>query len=506
MLAITKTCTIVGIEACSVQVEVEVRSGHKNNFTIVGLADTAVKESKERVIAALKYCGFKIPERILVNLSPAEIKKEGSSFDLAIAVGILAASRQVKLEKLEITYVHGELALDGSIKPVKGAAALAIEAKEQGARYLLIPEKNASEAALIEEMDIIPLKHISEVRDFLKGEFKYREVPSKDLLEKSSKICFSEVQGQEVVKRAMMIAAAGGHNLLMIGPPGCGKSMLAARFPGILPSLSIKEKLEAVKVHSSAGLEIKPLVAGRRPFRAPHHIVSEVGLIGGGSNPRPGEISLAHNGVLFLDEFPEYRRGALEAMRAPLEDGKVQITRAKASVNFPARFQLIAAMNPCPRGGPCDRNTNCKCSPHEVRKYLGKLSEPILDRIDLHIELNPVPLSVVAGNKDFKKSATSKEIKEQVQEARDAALKRQAKTNASLSGGELNEDLGFSREISSFIEANSTKLNLSARGFIRCLRIARTIADLEKEEKVSISHAAEALQYRSLERLNAMYL
>ena len=447
MLAITNTCTIVGIEACSVQVEVEARSAHKSNFIIVGLADTAVKESKERVIAALQYCGFKIPEKILVNLSPAELKKEGASFDLAIAVGILAASRQVKLEKLNKSYVHGELALDGSIRPIKGAAALAIEAREQGAEYLLIPEENASEAALIEGIKIIPLKHISEVRDFFKGELKFREINVDPCVEENFEICFSEVHGQDVVKRALIIAAAGGHNLLMIGPPGCGKSMLAARFPGILPSLSTKEKLEIVKVHSSAGLEIKSLIAGRRPFRSPHHIVSEVGLIGGGSNPRPGEISLAHNGVLFLDEFPEYRRGALEAMRAPLEDGKVQITRAKASVKFPARFQLVAAMNPCPRGGPCDRNTNCKCSPHEVRKYLGKLSEPILDRIDLHIELNPVPLSAITGKDDLKKGATSAEIKKQVQTARELALRRQGKTNANLSGSELSKKLGLAKRL-----------------------------------------------------------
>ncbi|MEZ4755062.1 MAG: YifB family Mg chelatase-like AAA ATPase [Bdellovibrionota bacterium] len=505
MLAICKSATIIGIEAKSVQVEVEVKSAEKQCFILVGLADTAVRESKERVIAALSYAGFKIPGRILVNLAPAEIKKEGSNFDLAIAVGILAASRQIKLDRLTDCYIHGELALDGSIKPIKGAAALSIEARSKKARYILLPEANAAEASLIEGIEVIPLRHISEVKTFLQGELQLRKVKFEKNEPQKEDLCLSEVYGQETVKRALTIAAAGAHNILMIGPPGCGKSMLAARFAEILPPLTVNEKLEVVKIHSSAGLPIQETIRGKRPFRAPHHVVSEVGLIGGGGSPRPGEISLAHNGVLFLDEFPEYRRGALEAMRAPLEDGKVQITRAKASVNFPSKFQLIAAMNPCPRGGPCDRNTNCKCSPHEVRKYLGKLSEPILDRIDLHIELNPVPLAMVAGKKNLGHGESSADIKTRVINSRNLAYTRQAKPNSALRGSELNENIGFSAELMNFIERHSSKLKLSARGFIRCLRVARTIADLEQSEEVTKAHAAEAFQYRSLERLNQMF-
>ncbi|MCB0318336.1 MAG: YifB family Mg chelatase-like AAA ATPase [Bdellovibrionales bacterium] len=505
MLAKIKTCAVIGIEACSVQVEVEVRSTHKSNFTIVGLVDTAVKESKERVLAALKYSGFRIPESILVNLAPAELKKEGSGFDLAIAVGILAASRQIDPKNLSKIYIHGELALDGSVKAVKGAAALAIEARANNAEYLIIPEANAAEASLIDGIKVIPLRNIFQIKDFLKGEFSFLKIQPSKPNEKYSSKCFSQVQGQELVKRAMKIAAVGNHNILMIGPPGCGKSMLAERFPGILPPLGLKEKLETVKIYSAAGLDIRQIISGERPYRTPHHVVSDVGLIGGGTYPKPGEISLAHNGVLFLDEFPEYRRGALEAMRAPLENGVVQISRAKASLLFPAKFQLLAAMNPCPRGGPCDPNKNCKCLPQEVRKYLGKLSEPILDRIDMHIELNPIPLSLITSKQYSHKTETSIEIRKKVIVARDKAISRQGKVNSELLGGELNEENGFSKQVNSFLEKASSKRNLSARAFIRCLRVARTIADLDDSDQVTNEHAIEALSYRSLERLNSRY-
>ena len=400
MMYRVRTSALTGVDAISVDVEVELSSATKPLWTVIGLGDSAVKEARDRVGSALRYYGIKIPERVLINLAPAEVKKEGSSFDCAIVLGILIAAGVVPSnETIQSTRFHGELALDGTFKSVRGVAALAIEAVRSGAQCIVVPEVNVAEALLIEGISVVGVTSITDLILYVRGELVGETNRSCDGGPRSSPApTFAEVRGQRAAKRALEIAAAGGHNLLMIGPPGCGKSMLASRFMSILPSLSREEILDVVKIHSIAGLPIDDVLAGSRPMRSPHHGASDVGLIGGGSTPRPGEISLAHHGVLFLDEFPEYSRTALEGLRAPLETGRVVITRARGSLLFPAQFQLIAAMNPCPCGRLGVSGITCECSPGSIQSYLRKLSQPILDRIDLHVEMEAVPLSVLSAD------------------------------------------------------------------------------------------------------------
>ncbi len=508
MLVRVKTCAVSGIDAASVDVEVDVRGGEPK-FTIIGLGDGAIRESRDRVISAIRQSGFFLPRIILVNLAPAEMKKEGSSFDLPIALGILAASGQINPKRLKDIAIYGELSLDGSVKSVRGALSMAIRAIEDGAQEVFVPSGNCQETSLVSGSSIVGVASLVDLVMYLNGHKSLPPSPvaSDELEQPQPSKYISEVWGQVSAKRALMIAAAGGHNILMIGPPGCGKSMLSERFSSLLPPLSRAEMLETVKIHSIAGSSVAPLLAGERPFRAPHHVVSDVGLIGGGTSPKPGEITLAHHGVLFLDEFPEYRRSALESLRAPLEAGKVQITRAKQSVVFPSRFQLIAAMNPC----PCGRlgiqaksgQKPCLCSRPAIEAYLRKLSQPILDRIDLHVELEAVPFSVLVNRSESNMEGKENELRGKVFRARDRQLNSTGKLNSLLSSSELGERLPINPGVSELLEAASKKTALSARGFVRVLRVATTIADLEGADEVKKLHVAEALSFRGLERIQA---
>jgi len=510
MIAKIRTSTILGIEATSVDAEVYTKNGVPR-FTIIGLGDNAVREARDRVTAALKQSGFKLPGQVLVNLAPAEIKKEGSSFDLAIALGILSASSQIKAVSLAGVTVHGELSLDGKLKPVRGVAALTIEALQNGSREILLPFENKREAEIISGIRIIGLKNLNDAVAYLKGDFdpedEYESLPVPERSKSPfPKVRLSDVIGQQTAKRALTIAAAGGHNLLMIGPPGCGKSMLAQRFASLLPPMTRDETLEVVRIHGIAGLEIERYLEGIRPFRSPHHIVSDVGLIGGGPYPKPGEVSLAHRGVLFLDELAEYRRSVLEALRAPLEAGKVNITRAKASLEFPADFQLIAAMNPCPCGRLGVKGMSCRCSGSAVSNYLNKISQPILDRIDIHVELQAVPMQALTKENPQAKLHTEEDLlHEQVREATARQHARYGKLNAALESSEVKEAARLDKGGLSLLEQASKKGALSARTYIRVLKVSRTIADIEGEERVSSSHVAEAIGFRCLERIQRLY-
>lgn len=499
MLAKVSTSCLVGVTGVPVQAEVEVRGGTPK-FTIIGLGDNAVKESKDRVVSAIRASGFKMPGGpVLVSLAPAELKKVGSSFDLAIALGILAASNQLERGLLENISVHGELSLDGSIKGVRGALPMAMAAKSLGRKIVCVPQANAPTVALLNGIEVIGVSSLLELCAYLKGEMVPDKISPKVEDKKVGGPDFSKVWGQHRAKRALAIAAAGGHNILMIGPPGCGKSLLAESYRTILPPLDDEELLEVARIHSSAGSHVDKFLLGERPYRAPHHVISDVGLVGGGSSPRPGEISLAHRGVLFLDEFPEYRRTALEALRAPLESGRVQIVRAAGSVEFPARFQLVAAMNPCPCGRLGMKEGSCICSLQEVRGYLKKLSQPVLDRIDLHVELDPVPLSVLTEK--GRAEADSSSVKDLVNRARETQSKRQNKLNSELTSDEVKSHVILDAGSKNLLSKAEEKIGLSARGFVRVLRVARTIADLESKSTVLVEHIAEALGFRAIERL-----
>lgn len=503
MIFKVKTSVIHGIDALSVDVEVQL-SGGQNNFTIIGLGDAAVKEAAVRVRTAIFHSGFFFPKgNVLINLAPAEIKKEGSAFDLPIAVAVLAASGQLNVGKLSEFAVHGELALDGQVKPARGIIAMTVCALETGLKKVIVPAQNQEEASLINSIEVIGVSSLAQLGRY----FNQRQQPENNLAKvvpaKIQIKSLVDVWGQENAKRAMTIAAAGGHNLLMIGPPGCGKSMLAERFASILPALSQTEILESVKINSIAGLPIQALLAGCRPFRNPHHIVSDVGLIGGGTVPRPGEISLAHNGVLFLDEFPEYKRSAIEALRAPLESGKVKITRAKASLDLPARFQLIAAMNPCPCGRLGADGKACGCSFQNVRNYLKKLSQPILDRIDLHVELQAVPVSVM--NQSAPAAIVDHDYAGQVLQARKRQLERAGKLNAYLEPAEITKIMQLDTSSLKLLETASKRFGFSARTYIRVLKVALTIADLEDSKNLNTKHISEAIGFRCLERLKRYF-